>query len=79
MSHRDERGHLGYVVGVAVPLDLEVVVGLDVDPEAVVDAEGLGQAQGRLGRDGTLAPNDLADPRLGECGGLSQAVLRTRV
>lgn len=44
LSARHQHGHLGQFGAVEVALDFEVVVGLDVDPEAVVDAEGLGQA-----------------------------------
>lgn len=40
----DEFGDSGEFVGVEVSFDFEVVVDLDVDPEAVVDAEGFGQA-----------------------------------
>lgn len=40
-STRDECGHLGELVAVEVALDFEVVVGLDVDPEPVIDTECL--------------------------------------
>ncbi len=59
-----------------VALDFEVVVGLDVDPEPVVDPEGLREPECGIGGDGALAADDLADPGLGESGGLGKAVLR---
>jgi len=59
-----------------VARDLEVVVGLDVDPEPIVDAEGPRQSQGGVDRAGTLASHDLADPCLGEPGRLGEAVPR---
>ena len=43
--------------------------------QAVVNAEGLGQAQGGIDGDSALAAHDLADPGLGESGGLGEAVL----
>lgn len=36
----DEGGDVGEFVGVEASFGFEVVVDLDVDPEAVVDAEG---------------------------------------
>ena len=50
-------------------------VGLDIDPEPVVDAKGLGQSKRGVDRDGVLASHDLADASLRQPGRLGEAVL----
>ena len=45
-----------------VLLDLEVVAGLQVEPEPVGGAEVAGQPQRRVGGDPTVAVGDLVDP-----------------
>ena len=42
-------------------MDLQVVVGLEVDPEAGGGAEVTGEPQGSIGGNGTLAVHDPAD------------------
>ncbi len=58
-----------------VALYFKVVVGLDVDPEPVIDPQRLRESQSGVDGDGALAAGDLADPGLGETGGLGEAVL----
>lgn len=61
---------------VEIALHLDVIVGLDVDPEVVVDAQRPGQAQCCLGGDRALAADDLADAGLGESSCMGESVLR---
>lgn len=43
-SARDETDHFVEFCLMGVALHFEVVVGLDIDPEAIVDSQCLGQA-----------------------------------
>ncbi len=69
-SAGDERGHLVDFGAVQVALRFEVVVGLDVDPEAVISAQRPGQAERFACGDGALAVEDLTDAGLGQPGSL---------
>ena len=52
-----------------VLLDLQVIAGLQVEPEPVSSGEVAGQAQGGVGGDAALAVNDLVDPASGDADG----------
>jgi hypothetical protein len=52
LNRRDEKPRLEF---------LQVVVRLEIHPKGLRCAEIAGQAQGRVGRDGPLAVNDLVD------------------
>ena len=59
-----------------VPLDLDVVTGLQVHPECLGGSEGAGEAQDRARGDAALAVDNLVDPARRNTDVLRQAVLR---
>ena len=63
------------VVLVCVVFDIDVVVGLDVDPEALAGPESAGESQSGFGSNPPPAADDLPDAGLTQGGGLRQAVL----
>lgn len=72
---RNEPRDLVQFGAVPVAFDFKVVVDLDVDPEALVDAQRPGQAQRSIDCDGTLPANEFADSDLRQASGLGESVL----
>ena len=58
-----------------VPFALEVVLDLEVHPEAIAEPEVAGEPKCRVGRDRPLAMDDLVDTAWGHTDVLGQAVL----
>jgi hypothetical protein len=61
-STTEDRDFTVKAVAQSVLFQFQVITGLQIQPEPFRRSEEASKAQGRVGRDGTLAPHDLVDP-----------------